>query len=96
MSSASGDAPGRLAPRVAGPGGGGCPGPAPGVVRAVDFHAGQVGQLFLEPLPRPDPRGGERHALRAVGVAGQRAEFLQLGDGAPGIEHRGTVVRARV
>ena len=45
-------------------------------------------ELFLKPLSRFDPRRREGDALRAIGIAGEGAEFLEFSDGAFGIQRR--------
>ena len=47
---------------------------------SVDFH-GQAGELLPEPLVGGDPQRSEGHALCALGIACQRAQFLQFGNG---------------
>ena len=49
----------------------------------------QPRELRLQPGAGLHPHGRERHALRAVLVAGQGAQFLELGDGALGVQRHG-------
>src|SRR5581483_2430256 len=46
----------------------------------------QILDLGLEPLARLEPGIGPCEALRAVFVAGERAQFLQVGDGSLGVD----------
>jgi hypothetical protein len=59
------------------------PGVPGGIV--VDLDRERL-ELRAEPGPCPDPGVGEGHALGAVLVAGEFSQFLQLGDGALGVE----------
>ncbi len=43
--------------------------------------------LPLEPFARAGPESGEGDALRAILIAGERAEILQFGDGPFWIQH---------
>src|ERR1700681_2532180 len=47
---------------------------------------GKFGKFFRKPLTGAQPRVGPRHPLRSIFVAGQRAQFLQFGDGTFGIK----------
>jgi hypothetical protein len=58
------------------------------------FDSGDFRQLCGEPLARFHPQRGEGHALGALLVAGERAEFLEFGDRAVRIEaHRCSMLR---
>ncbi len=48
----------------------------------VDFEVGDLGEFFAEEFSCGGPGGGECDALCAVGVAGEGAEFFEVGDGA--------------
>ena len=54
----------------------------------VDFHRQSIETLFQK-LARRNPRRCKGDPLRAVRVAGQRAQFLELVDRSPGIQSAG-------